>query len=227
MTFSLVADSGDVIEQALTFPDKARALSIVDAATYAAACEFLKGIKALRAEIADTFSPHITRAHEAHKALLKERADAEAPLAEAERIAKAALVVYDQAQERERQAEMARLREDARRQEADRRLTEAVALEAEGSTAEAEALMEMPIDLPVIAVAPSIPKVTGISYRETWSGTLTDLAALIRYVAANPQFMSLLQVNQVALNGLARSIKGQLQIPGVQAVSTRDVAARR
>lgn len=226
MSLSLVVDN-HAAQKALAFPEQARALSITDALSYAQACEFLKGIKALRTEIAETFEPHIKRAHESHKALLKEKADAEAPLADAERIAKSALVVYDQAQERIRRAEQERLQAELRRQEADRRLNEAVALEAEGEAAEAEALLEAPVAVPVVAVAPTTPKVTGISYRETWSAAVTDLGALVKYVAAHPQFAGLLSANMPALNAQARSLRGQLQIPGVEAVCTRDVAAGR
>lgn len=227
MTLALIVDSGAVVEKALAYPDQARAMRITDALSYQGACDFLKGIKALRTEIGETFQPHITRAHEAHKALLKEKNDAEAPLAEAERIAKAALVVYDQAQERIRREEQARLQAELRRQEEDRRLAEAVALESAGEQAEAEALIAEPVDVPVVAVAPTTPKVSGISYRETWSAEVTDLAALVAYVAKHPQFAALLSANMPALNAQARSLKGQMQIPGVKAVCTRDVAAGR
>lgn len=224
---TLVVDSSAITEKALTFPDQARALRIADAESYQGACDFLKGVKALRTEIAETFEPHIKRAHEAHKALLKEKADAEAPLAEAERVAKSVLVVYDQAQERIRRDEAARLQAEARRQEEERRLADAVALEAAGDQAEAEALIEAPIDVPVVAVASFTPNVAGISYREMWSANVTSLAALIKYVAAHPQFSALLLANMPALNAQARSLKGQMQIPGVDAVCTRDVAAGR
>ena len=224
---ALVVDSGAVVEQALTFPDKARALTIADPASYQSACDFLKGIKSLRTEIAETFEPHIKRAHESHKALLKEKADAEAPLAEAERIVKSALVTYDQAEEHKRRAEAARLQEELRQQEEERRLAEAVELEAAGEQAEAEALIDAPVFVPTVAVAPSTPKVSGISYRETWSANVTDLGALVMYVAQHPQFAGLLLANIPALNGQARSLKGQMQIPGVEAVCTRDVAAGR
>lgn len=227
MTLSLVVDNPKAVALALTYPDRARALCIEDATSYAAACEFLKAIKALRTEIADTFGPHITRAHEAHRALLKEKADAEAPLVEAERIAKAQLVEWDQAQERERRAEQARIQEALRRQDEEQRLNDAIALEAAGETAEAEALIEMPIAPVAVAVAPTTPKVSGIAYRETWSAKVTDLSALARYVAANPQFANLLSANMPALNAQARSLKGALSIPGVEAVCTRDVAAAR
>ena len=225
MTLLTFAVDRSAVDMALTYPDRARALTIRDAASYQAACEFLKGVKALRTEIADTFEPHIKRAHEAHKALLKEKADAEAPLSEAERITKTALVTYDQQQERIRQQEQARLQAELRRQEEERRIAEAVALEQAGEQAEAEALIAAPVDVPTVAVAPMTPKVSGIAYRETWNASVTDLGALVKFVAANPQFAGLLSANMPALNAQARSLKGQLQIPGVKAVCTRDVAA--
>lgn len=227
MTLALVVDSGAVVERALTFPDQARALRIADAVSYAQACEFLKGIKTLRTEIAETFQPHITRAHESHKALIKEKADAEAPLADAERITKAALVTYDQQQEQARRAEEARVRAELKRQEEERRLSEAVALEAAGETEDADALLAEPIPVPVVAVQPTTPKVSGISYRETWGAEVVDLAALVAFVATRPEFAGLLTPNMPALNAQARSLKGALQIPGVKAVCTRDVAAGR
>lgn len=227
MTLSLVVDNPRVVALALTYPDKARSLLIEDTGSYGSACEFLKGIKALRAEIADTFEPHIKRAHESHRALLKEKADAEALLVEAERIAKAALVAWEQDQEQQRRREQARLQAQLQREEEERRLADAVAAEEAGEVDVAEALIAAPIVAPVVAVAPMTPKVSGITYRETWSATVTDLSALVKFVATHPQFAGLLSANMLALNAQARSLKGQLQIPGVEAVCTRDVAAGR
>lgn len=234
MTPLELVDGSQVTQRALTYPDQARALTIRDAKSYEAACDFLKGIKALRGEIADTFDPHVKRAFEAHRALCKEKQDAERPLTEAERIVKDAIRAYDDEQERIRREEQRRLQEEARQREEERRLEEAIALDQEaaatgdaGKHLEAEAILAQPITVPVVAVAPVTPKVTGISFRETWSGRVTDLAALIRYAAANPQFMTLLQVNQPVLNGLARSLKNNLKVPGVDVVCVKDVAASR
>lgn len=227
MTITLVVDNQAAVTKALAFPEQARALVIVDALGYTKACDFLQGVKALRAEIAETFEPHIKRAHESHKALLKEKADAEAPLVEAERIAKAALVTFNNEQERQRREEQARLQAELRRQEEDRKLNEAVALEAAGESAEASAVLDEPVHVPTVAVAPLTPKVSGIAYRETWSASVTDVAALVKFVAANPQFAGLLSPNMPALNAQARSLKGQMSIPGVEAICTRDVAAGR
>jgi hypothetical protein len=224
----LVVDNGArITERALTMPEQARAIAIVDAPSYERACEFLKAIKAFRQEIADTFDPHIKRAFDAHRALCAEKRDAEAPLADAERIVKNGLVAWDRVQAQQRDAERRRLEEQARRAEEDRRLAEAAALAAAGATEMADALLEEPIEVPAVAVAPTTPKVNGIAYRETWSAKVTDLHALVKFVAANPSHLGLLQANMPALNAQARSLKGQLRIPGVKANCTRDVAAGR
>jgi len=228
----LIVDGAQVTQKALTFPDQARSISIVDAKTYESACDFLKGIKALRGEIAETFDPHIKRAFESHRALCKEKQDAEKPLTEAERIVKDALRAYDTEQERLRREESRRLQEEARRQEEQRLLEQAIELEdaakASGDASlalEAQTLLEQPVVVPTVVAPPTTPKVAGITYRETWSGRVTDLPALIRHAAAHPQFMGLLQINQPALNQLARSMKAHLKVPGVEAVCTKDVAA--
>jgi colicin import membrane protein len=227
MSLALVVDGSAVTAKALTYPEQARSIQILNRASYEAACEFLKGIKALRTEIAETFDPHIKRAHESHKALLKEKQDAEAPLTEAERITKDALVIFEQAEERKRREEQRRIEAELRRQEEERRLSEAVALEQAGEAAEAEAVLDEPFDVPAVAVAPTTPKVSGISYRETWSANVTDLHALVQHVAAHPELSGLLSANQPALNAQARSLKAQMRLPGVKAVCTRDVAAGR
>lgn len=223
----LVVNGERVTQRALSMPEQARAVRITDPASYERACDFLKGVKALREEISETFDPHIKRAYEAHRALCAEKKDAEAPLAEAERIVKNGLVAYDQAQERIRREEQRRLEDQARREEEDRRLAEAETLAACGAPEMADALLSEPIDTPVVAVAPTTPKVTGISYRENWSARITDLHALVKFVAANPSHIGLLKANEPALNAQARSLKGQMRIPGVQAFATRDVAAGR
>jgi hypothetical protein len=223
----LVVDGSRVTQKALSMPDQARAVTITSPDSYQRACDFLKGVKALREEIAETFDPHIKRAYDSHRALCAEKKDAEAPLAEAERIVKTALVAWDTEQERIRLAEQRRLEAEAKRQEEDRRISEAEYLSDQGAIDEADALLDAPIDVPVVAIAPTTPKVSGIAYRETWSAKVTDLHALVKFVAANPSHLGLLQASLPALNAQARSLKAQMRIPGVQAIATKDVAAGR
>lgn len=228
---ALVIDPAPAAE-ALTWPEKAAGLAVFDSPTYTIAGEFLKGIKALRARIAETFDPHIARAFQAHRALVKEKADAEAPLQVAERAIKDKLVTYDQAQEQIRLAEQRRLQEAARKAEETRRLAEAAAMEAEalanGDTAlqaEAEALIAAPVETPAIIIEKSTPKVAGISYRVTYAAEVVSLPALIGYVATHPDQINLLLANTVALNQMARAMKMALHIPGVKVIEKRDIAA--
>lgn len=226
-----------VAEKALTWPERARAVSVVDASSYASAGELLRGIKALRGEIAETFDPHIKRANEAHRALLEQKRQAETPLTEAERVIKDALIKYDQEQERLRREEQRRLEEEARRQAEQDALDRAAAMEREGRefgddamVQEAQQLVEEQLQAPpppVATIAKATPKVAGIVHRTTWSARVVDFHALVKFVASNPSHIGLLVVNQPALNAQARSLKGAMSLPGVQAVPTNDVAASR
>jgi len=238
MTTDTVIDASEEVKsEALIWPDRARALSIRDQTSYVQAGELLKGIKALRAKIADVFDAHISRAHELHKALVGEKKAAEAPLTEAEQVLKHGLVRYSDEQERIRKAEEARLAALARQQEEERRkaeeaaaLAEAAELEALGLDEQAEAVVAEAMAAPAMPAAvitlPSFtPKVAGISYREQWRADVTNLRSLVQAAALDERYLGLLQVNQVALNGMVRALKGNLQIPGVRVWSERVAAA--
>jgi len=225
----------NVAIEALTWPERARAAIVTDAPSYSLAGELLLGIKALRRKIAETFDPHIARAFAAHRALTKEKGDAEAPLTEAEGVLKTALVSYDQAQQRIQREEQARQDRIAREQAERDALARAVAMEAEGRqfgddamVAEAHALVEQAIAAPAPAlpfVPKATPKVAGIAMRTTWSCQCADLAALIRFVAAHPEHTNLLTFNQSAGNALARAQGERMNILGLRAVATQGVAA--
>jgi len=226
-----------VTQQALTWPERARGACVVDAESYTRASELLKGIKALRQEIADVFNPHVQRAHEAHRALLREKQKAEGPLTEAESIIKRALTVYHDAQEQIRRAEQARLEREVRELAEVEALERAAAMEQEGRDFGDPSLIEEAHQLiqdqiaapppPVAAVARLTPTIAGIVHRTTWSARVVDLMALVKFVAANPSYIGLLQANTPALNAQARSLKGAMRLPGVQSIETRDVAAGR
>lgn len=232
-SLSLVVDNSDAVRnEALAWPDRARAVVIKDDASYTGAAELLKGIKALRQRIADTFDPHIKRAHEAHKGLVKEKATAEAPLTEAESIVKRSLVAYQAEQDRLRREEARKLEEAARREEETRRLDEAAALERvaedtgdESMRAMAHEVMDAPMAVAAAPVQPATPKVAGISYRDTYSARVVSLPRLIAFVAKNPQFANLLVPNTTALNQLARAQKEMLQVDGIEVVKERVAAA--
>jgi hypothetical protein len=234
MGLELVVDNSQAVrEEALAWPDRAAALAVVDDATCVQASELLKGIKALRLRIAETFDPHIKRAHDAHKALLKEKQDAEGPLTVAERVLKDRLVAYEQVQETARAARERELQQQAQREEETRRLNDAAALEREAAALndpsllyEAEALLEQPIVAPLVTLPSTTPKVAGVTYRESWKADpAVDVKALAAAVASGAAPVTLLLPNLPALNQLARATKGTHPVPGVRFVRERLVAA--
>lgn len=217
----------DLASKALTWPDQAKALVIVDDATYKGAGEMLLTIKELDSAIVEHHAEPKKKAHEAHRAICKAETDARAPLVEAERIIKRAMTEYLDEQERLARIEAARLEAEAKEREESARLEEAAALEAAGQHEEAErVLVEEP---PVPAFVPPAPvaRVAGVTKREEWVGELVDMKALCKAIGEGKAPSTLVTINQVALNGLARSMKGELNYPGVRAVSRTGIAAAR
>ncbi|MCR4374186.1 MAG: hypothetical protein NUW22_04995 [Acidobacteria bacterium] len=226
-------ETAAVMAQALTWPEKARALTVTSDETYAAAADILKGIKALRGEVDAAFGPIVRAAFTAHRTAVEQKRKAEAPLTEAEAIIKRSLGDYNTEQQRLRDAQRREDERLAREAEEARVLAEAAAMESEGHqfgdeamVAEAHAMIERPIVAAPIAPAPRpVPAVAGVSHRTTYSAEVTNFAQFVAHIAAHPNLLPLLQVNQTALNGQARSLKEMLSLPGVRVVKTNTVAA--
>jgi hypothetical protein len=220
----VIDNTADAVKaEALSWPERAKALTVTDSTSYEAGAALLKGIKALRNRIAETFDSHIKRAHEAHKALVKEKADAEAPLTLAEGTIKKALVAYTEAEERKRREEERRLAEEARKAEEARRLEEAAALETMAlDTSDAEMLataqdiVAAPVVAPVIVLPTERPKVAGISYREVWKFRVVNDALVPR---------EFLAVDEQKIGGYVRAMKGAAKIPGVEVYSEKVASA--
>jgi hypothetical protein len=147
--------------------------------------------------------------------------------------AKAALADYDTRMAEAQLVEQRRLEAEARAQEETRRLAEAAALEAEGiaegdegKLAEATELIAAPIETAPVFVEKAVPQVQGLSFRETWEARVTDPMKLIQHVAQHPEHVNLLTPNATALRQMARSLKGSMRLPGVQAYPNKNVAQR-
>ena len=227
----LVVDNGTK-QEALDWPAKARLWKVEDDRTVVGASEYLKAIKGLQKKIGDTFDPHIQRAHEAHKALLKEKQNLVAPLNEAETILKQSLSAYEQKQEAERQARERELQAKALREEEDRRLAVAVAMTAEAQVtgdgalaAQAEAVLDEPFPTIAVSVAKQMPKVSGVVYKDAWKAGSVDVKVLAKAVADGKLPATYLTPNMAAINARIRSSKGTEPIPGVKIVKERVVAA--
>jgi len=201
---------------------QARAMVITDQATYNAVVEMRVQLKALRDAIEEAHREPKEAKYQDWKAEVAAEKSELAPVQEVEGVLKALTFAWDAAQEAARRAEQARLEAEARKKVEDEALAAAEAAQAAGAGAqEVEAILETPIVAPPVVAPKAYVAAPRMAGRESWSGKVTDFQALIRFVAANPAFQNLLQVNQTALNQLARSQKSMMKIPGVEALSQR------
>ncbi len=221
---------------------------VVDSAeTYELAADELKSIKARSKSIEEqrtSITGPINKALKAVNDLFRGPGEY---LDQAEKIIKGKMLAYTT--EQQRIADEERRRSEAAIQAEQMRLTrEAAEIEA-AAKAEAESLLAagdaekaaeveaaaaiesaslsataLVMTAPAPQVAPA--KAAGISMRSSWKATCENKAMLIAFAADNPQFQNLLDVNQTALNQLAKAMRDTLEIPGVRVYEEKQLASR-
>ena len=228
-----------VRQEVMPIPDQAKMIVVRDQASLSKANDFYLTIKALRKKIADTFNPIIEKAHAAHKEALNQKALVEAPLILAEKYLNGQVTEYKRKQDRIRAEEEEKNRLEAIKIEAERRkveelskLEQAEELERAGLPVEAQALLDEAIEeeekpIEVYMPPPVTPKVelNGASVKTFWHAEIIDLKGLCYAVANGKAPLNCIEANMTVLNGLARSLKKEMAIPGVKAVSTSSMAA--
>ena len=219
-----LAQAKDCAARALSVIDQAAAIRVASSGDYETASEFLGGvIKPTLAQIEATFRP-ITRAQDAAKAAtLAERAKLEQPLLAAEKTIKAAMIQYAIAQEEIAKAAAAKAlaeqEREQRRLEAERDAL-ADALEADGNTETAVALLEMPVAAPMPTFAPvEQPRAKGAGLRVNYAYTITDDSKIPR---------AFLLPNDKAIGALVRTLghDAERQIPGIAVTETKTLSQR-
>jgi len=191
---------------------KAKAFAVIDNASNEAAAEFLKNIKSSQKQVKDFFAESKQKAAEAHKAICANENSMLKPLQESEALLKDKMSAFWIAQEK--------IRTEAERKAADAAAKlNAAALEAvEAGDEEKAQKLAMESAMKAAEVQVSAPqKVSGISVREVWKWEVTDINAVPR---------EYLVVNEQALNGIAKSAKDTLPIPGIRFYAEKSIAAR-
>lgn len=193
-------------------------------------------------KINDLFKPaieHCASEEQKLKSKLLTYAEAERKKAEeAQRIAEQAARAAREQAEREAAALAAKARE-----ESDRLAAEAKAA-AEAGNAEQAAALAMQATQTVqaaqeqaaqaVAVASvatvtpiSAPVTKGLSTRKNYKARVTDKAALVKWIVnERPELLSLIDINETALNAQAKSLEENLKWPGVE-VFNQPIAAVR
>ena len=195
--------------------------------------------------VQDHFDPYIKAAFALHRAMTGRlngaREELQTQLDRTEKIQRE----YDTEQERIHQAEIDRARREQEtirqaaiaeanrlaREEAERLRAEGEAREAEQLLARRAAEAEMERHAPIVEIiepAPAMLKVEGESTRTTYRAEVVDLQALVKAAAENFGLLGgLVQVNQKALDSLARSSREMFRVPGCRIIQEKSYANRR
>jgi len=199
--------------------------TIYSAEGYEDAAERLKAIKAAEKEL-DQARKEITRPMDELKKTVMDffRTPAE-DLRASEVAIKRAMQVWTREQERLRRDEEARLREIARKEQAKLQRA-AERAEKAGREEKAAALQREAETVSMPIIAPSTPKVAGISTRKTYRANVVDKMALIRAVANGLVPTAALDVNQKFLSNQARALNTSLDYPGVEVVEDETISSR-
>lgn len=189
------------------------------------AAEQLKAIKARAKDLEDARLAIIRPLLDAQRAINELFRGPEATLAAAEAMLKRSILAFQDIEEGRRRAAQV-IAAEALRREREKLEEKAAKAEASGGLEKAQALRTSAATLP-LALPQPVTKLAGLATKSAWRAEVTDKAALVRYLAEHPEWLHLVEVNITALNGLARSQKAALSIPGVRTVEEKQIAARR
>lgn len=206
----------DIEKQISNVVDRARnlSISIKDDESYKVAGEFLKTIKGWQKRVDEYFKPLIDRTYAAWKSAVTMRIDQYKPLETAESMLKESRSIYFETEKRKamEQAEIAR--RVAHKQAEEEQIKQAETFARSGNQAGAEAILAQPTVIAPTENSPILAE-AGVSHRELWSVTVTDLKALVAAVAAGTVPLCTLMANEKELNRLAKSLKKEMDYPGV------------
>jgi hypothetical protein len=126
----------------------------------------------------------------------------------------ALLTMWNDQQERERQERERVAREEAQRKAHEEALARAIELESEGQTEAAEAVLDEPVFVPVVAQKDVLPKSKGQITKTTYKAVVFDFRALVKAVAEGRAPIQCLLPDQGFIDAQARSYKEGFSLPG-------------
>jgi hypothetical protein len=194
--------------KALALPDQAKLITVTDNDSMELANTFKLDIKAMIKEIDEWFKPLADKAFQSHRAITGKWNETKAPLKAADDHVTNQVKLYLAEVRRKQEAEEARLREIARKEEEERRLAEAAELEAEGRADEADEVLSEPITYVAPVVRIETPKVDNRMYRTQLKVRVKDRLV---FLAKCPPDVLLMCLNEAAWttieSGLSRKAK--------------------
>lgn len=132
-------------------------------------------------------------------------------------------------------AEAAKQAEEARAQSerAAQAMAKGDSAEFDEAMSAAEAAQEMASALGQTAqvvsaatAATNVPTVEGIATADVWKARITDLPALLRFIAEHPEYHDWVEVRMTGLNEMAKAQRDAMRVPGVAPFEETRIAAR-
>jgi hypothetical protein len=219
-------DSAIVAQEYSPVVDRAHSLTVTNMEEHETGLDILKQIASAERRVDDLFEEPARAAHQAHKAITAAREKLRGPLQEARRIVSGKVSEYEIKALREAEEERQRLELQAKKAEEDRQLADAIAAEEAGDKVGAEAILQEEVQAPVVSVAPRMAEVKGVFSRVQYRADVVSMLDLVRYVAAHPEDLALLQVNTAAVNARARSQRDGFKLAGCKLVKETLKAVR-
>lgn len=202
---------------------QADSMQVTSATEYQDAAEFVKQIKTAAKKVSELFADPCKKAFEAHKAIKAAENAMANPLAKAEQIIKRKMSDYDMEQRRLQQKAEAEQRQRME-EEKKRLMEEAAKSETNGDQVAAEIKMAQAMAVesmkPVAQVA--TPTVQGISRKVVWKAEIIDEKKVPVEIAG----MVVRPVDMSAINKLAQTSKGKVEIPGIRIYEDSQLSVR-
>lgn len=214
----------DLEQKSLQVDEQAHSIAINDQLSYDSANSFVVAIKKVQKEVKDTFGPIIQKAFQAHKEAKAQENKYLEPLLKAEEMVKSKMSAYLRVQENIRIEQEKKLQAEAekKRQEALRKAEEA---RAQGKEDKAEKFEEKAANIISPQLAPTVDRGSAI-VKKIWHAEVIDLMALVKAIAEGKAPIALIEANMTVLNSQARSLKDNMNYPGVRAVSEDSIGIK-
>ena len=197
--------------KALALPDQAKLITVTDNDSMERANTFKLDIKAMIKEIDEWFKPLADKAFQSHRAITGKWNETKAPLKAADDHVTNQVKLYLAECRRIQEAEEARLREIARKEEEERRLAEAAELEAEGRADEADEILEAPVTYVAPVVRIETPKIDNRMYRTQLKVRVKDRLV---FLAKCPPDVLLMCLNEAAWSTIESSLSRKAKALG-------------
>lgn len=101
------------------------------------------------------------------------------------------------------------------------KVAEVAEIKAASSEQQAAAVFVAPVAATIVA-----PTVKGVATKSVWKAEVENKLLLVQFVAANPQFLNLLDPATKELNAIAKALKSNANIGGVRIYEDKSLASR-